>query len=79
VADTDLASLRVIYNATLPMAYLGDSKALRRGQRWSSQSAIRWASNRPLLPASSRRSGARCAPAVGRLIDDVIQTAAALC
>ncbi len=75
--DTDLALIRVDADTTLPFAALGDSKTLKRGE-------IAIAIGNPLgfdatvTAASSRRSAVRYARNRGRMIDDVIQTDAAL-
>ena len=74
--DTDLALLRV-HRHRLSSVELGDSAGLRRGSS-SSPSAIRSACRRPSRPASSARSAAHCARSNGRLIEDIIQTDAAL-
>jgi S1-C subfamily serine protease len=75
--DTDLALVRVEEDATLPAAKLGDSKKLKRGE-------IAIAIGNPLgfdasvtagvISALGRSLGAKS----GRMIDDVIQTDAAL-
>jgi S1-C subfamily serine protease len=75
--DTDLALVRVDENATLPAARLGDSKKLKRGE-------IAIAIGNPLGFDASVTAGVISAlgrslqSKSGRLIDDVIQTDAAL-
>jgi S1-C subfamily serine protease len=75
--DTDLALVRVDENATLPAAPLGDSKKLRRGE-------IAIAIGNPLGFDASVTAGVISAlgrslqAKSGRMIDDVIQTDAAL-
>jgi len=75
--DTDLALLRVHDSASLPFARLGDSKKLRRGQ-------IAIAIGNPLGFDASVTAGIVSAlgrtlrARNGRMIDDVIQTDAAL-
>lgn len=76
-ADTDLALLRIVENEKLPHARLGDSRALRRGQ-------IAIAIGNPLGFDASVTAGIVSAlgrslrARNGRMIEDVIQTDAAL-
>jgi S1-C subfamily serine protease len=76
-ADTDLALVRVDENTTLPAARLGDSKKLKRGE-------IAIAIGNPLGFDASVTAGVVSAlgrslrAKSGRMIDDVIQTDAAL-
>jgi len=76
-ADTDLAVLRIEARQALPFARLGNSQALRRGQ-------IAIAIGNPLGLQSSVTAGVISAVGrslrsdTGRLIEDVIQTDAAL-
>ena len=76
-ADTDLALVRIDENATLPAARLGDSKKLKPGQ-------VAIAIGNPLGFDASVTAGVISALGRslrsnnGRLIDDVIQTDAAL-
>src|SRR5262249_2434913 len=75
--DTDLALVRVEENVALPAARLGDSKSLKRGQ-------LVIAIGNPLGFESTVTTGvgAAAGPSLrartGRLIDDIIQTDAAL-
>ena len=75
--DTDLALVRVEADTTLPFAALGDSKTLKRGE-------IAIAIGNPLVFDATVTAGIVSAlgrslrAKSGRLIDDVIQTDAAL-
>ena len=75
--DTDLALLRAGSARDLPHAGLAIPRRCGAANWWS-RSAIRSALNRPSPPASFRRSDDPCARVNGRLIEDVIQTDAAL-